>query len=205
MASAAPQKRMVSSFFITLASPHRATVTQQQPAFQSHSAPARDTQHMAVQVSPSDNVPSLRRKKEDHLGQAESYGIADSKERSRSGASAWDSHPQSPKPAGPGSNRGKLQQENRGSAGIQIFFISSAQVQSYITQPYLCNWCCQDYVFWICLFIVFVCLDLSLVETVFGVYKCHLRPKIQYVWCYFKGNLTNCKHHWVFRSTALYK
>lgn len=130
MASAAPPKRMVSSFFITLASPQRATVTQQQPGFQSHSAPARDTQHTAVRVSPSDNVPSLRHKREDHSGQAKSYSIADSKEQSRSGASPRDSHPQSPKPAGPGSNRGKLQQDNRGSAGIKIFFISSAQVKS---------------------------------------------------------------------------
>uniref|UniRef100_A0A3B4FMS3 Filamin binding LIM protein 1 n=1 Tax=Pundamilia nyererei TaxID=303518 RepID=A0A3B4FMS3_9CICH len=41
MASAAPPKRVVSSVFITLASPHRATVTpQQQPALQAHSAPA---------------------------------------------------------------------------------------------------------------------------------------------------------------------
>ncbi|XP_029946880.1 filamin-binding LIM protein 1-like, partial [Salarias fasciatus] len=40
MASAAPPKRMVSSVFITLASPHRATVTpQQQPALQAQSSP----------------------------------------------------------------------------------------------------------------------------------------------------------------------
>ncbi|TKS71734.1 Filamin-binding LIM protein 1 [Collichthys lucidus] len=108
MASAAPQKRMVSSFFITLASPHRATVTQQQqPALQAHSAPARDKQHTAVRVSPSDNIPtSLRHKKEEH-SQPESHGGVDSKGRTQT------SDPQSPKPAQPGLSRGKLQEDDK--------------------------------------------------------------------------------------------
>ncbi|XP_035244502.1 filamin-binding LIM protein 1-like [Anguilla anguilla] len=49
MASAAPQKRMVSSVFITLSSPHRATVTP--------SAHATNT-HTATRVSPEDSGPS---------------------------------------------------------------------------------------------------------------------------------------------------
>uniref|UniRef100_A0A8C4EK92 Filamin binding LIM protein 1 n=1 Tax=Dicentrarchus labrax TaxID=13489 RepID=A0A8C4EK92_DICLA len=97
MASAAPPKRMVSSFFITLASPHRATVTQQQPALQAHSTPARDKQHAAARISPSDNTPALRHKKEDH-SQPESYGSVDSKGWAHGGASAPASDPQSPKP-----------------------------------------------------------------------------------------------------------
>ncbi|XP_051549206.1 filamin-binding LIM protein 1 isoform X1 [Myxocyprinus asiaticus] len=45
MASAAPQKRMVSSVFITLASPFRATVT---PTPHVHSSPTQDMQQTAV-------------------------------------------------------------------------------------------------------------------------------------------------------------
>lgn len=118
MASAAPPKRMVSSFFITLASPHRATVTQQQPALQAHSAPARDMQYTAVRVNPSDNIPSLKHKKEDHL-QAESYGVVDSKGWTRAGASARALYAQSPKPAEPEPSRGKLQEDNKDAAGIE--------------------------------------------------------------------------------------
>uniref|UniRef100_A0A8C2Z9D4 Filamin binding LIM protein 1 n=1 Tax=Cyclopterus lumpus TaxID=8103 RepID=A0A8C2Z9D4_CYCLU len=73
MASAAPPKRMVSSVFITLAAPHRATVTQQQPVLQAHSGAVRDKPHTAVRVSPSDNVPAVRHKKEDDQ-QSESHG-----------------------------------------------------------------------------------------------------------------------------------
>lgn len=118
MASAAPPKRMVSSFFITLASPHRATVTQQQPALQAHSAPARDMQHTAVRVNPSDSIPSLKHKKEDR-SQAESYGVVDSKGRTRAGASARALYPQSPKPAESEPRRGKLQEDNKDAAGIE--------------------------------------------------------------------------------------
>lgn len=108
---------MVSSFFITLASPHRATVTQQQPALQAHSAPARDKQHTAVRVSPSDNIPSLRHKKEEH-SQSESHGGVDSKGRTHARASVQASDPQSPKPAQPGLSRGKLQEDDKGDASI---------------------------------------------------------------------------------------
>ncbi|XP_073325413.1 filamin-binding LIM protein 1 isoform X1 [Pagrus major] len=116
MASAAPPKRMVSSCFITLATPHRATVTQQQqPALQAHTSPARDKQHTAVRVSPSDTIPSLRHKKEDR-SPAESYGAADSKSRVHAGASVQAADPQSPKPFQPGPSRGKLQGDDRGAA-----------------------------------------------------------------------------------------
>lgn len=113
MATTASPKRMVSSVFITLASPHRATVTQQQPALQAHSAPARE--HTAVRVSPSDNIPALRNRKEEH-SQSESYGSVDSKGRTHVGAR--DSDDQSPKPAQPGPSRGTLQKDDRGAAGI---------------------------------------------------------------------------------------
>lgn len=109
---------MVSSCFITLVTPHRATVTQQQPALQAHSALARDKQHAAVRVSPSDNTPSVRPKKEGR-SQSESYGGADVKSRSHTGASprgSQPSDPQSPKPAQPGMNRGKRQEDNRSPA-----------------------------------------------------------------------------------------
>ncbi|XP_040889515.1 filamin-binding LIM protein 1 isoform X2 [Toxotes jaculatrix] len=112
MASAAPPKRMVSSVFITLASPYRATVTQQQPALQAHSAPARDKQHTAVRVSPTDSIPAPRRRKEDH-SPSESYGSIDSKDRTYAGASARAPDLQSPKPALPGPSRGKLQEDER--------------------------------------------------------------------------------------------
>ena len=62
MASADPQKRMVSSVFITLASPYRATVTQQQHARQTHDALAGDIQHTAVQVQPGGCDTLTRRK-----------------------------------------------------------------------------------------------------------------------------------------------
>lgn len=106
MASAAPPKRMVSSFFITLASPHRATVTQQQPSLQAHSAPARDKQHSTVRVSPtSDNVPV-------------SHGSVDSKGWTHAGGSARASDPRSPKTAQPGPSRGKLQETDTGAAEL---------------------------------------------------------------------------------------
>uniref|UniRef100_A0A8C8HL54 Filamin binding LIM protein 1 n=2 Tax=Oncorhynchus tshawytscha TaxID=74940 RepID=A0A8C8HL54_ONCTS len=54
MASAAPQKRMVSSVFITLTSPYRATVTQHQHT-RTHSATANDMPHAAMRVSPEDS------------------------------------------------------------------------------------------------------------------------------------------------------
>lgn len=89
-------------------------MTQQQPALQAHNAPARDLQHAAVRVSPTDNIQSLRLKKEDH-SQAESYGGADRKGRTRVGSSSKDLHPQSPQPSEAGPYRGKLQQHNKGT------------------------------------------------------------------------------------------
>ncbi|KAM9523703.1 uncharacterized protein ACWYII_043262 isoform 2-T2 [Salvelinus alpinus] len=53
MASASPQKRMVS-FFITLASPYRATVTQHQHT-RTHSATANDMPRTAMRVGPEDS------------------------------------------------------------------------------------------------------------------------------------------------------
>ncbi|TWW62091.1 Filamin-binding LIM protein 1 [Takifugu flavidus] len=105
MASAAPQKRMVSSFFITLASPHRATVTQQQPVLQAHSSPACDTQHTAVRVHPGDSIPSARRKKED-CSQPGTQGGLDSEGWSPAAASVPVFPPQSPKPTEPECSRG---------------------------------------------------------------------------------------------------
>ncbi|CAL8338574.1 unnamed protein product [Merluccius merluccius] len=52
MASATQPKRMVSSVFITLAPPYRATLTKPQHALQTHQAPARDQQQAAVRVEP---------------------------------------------------------------------------------------------------------------------------------------------------------
>lgn len=123
MTSAAPQKRMVSSFFITLASPHRATVTQQQPALQAHSSPACDTQHTAVRVHPSDSIPSARRKKEDH-SPTETRGGLNGKGRRPPGASVPVFHPQSPKPTGLETSRGNPQEGDSRVAGIcgHIFF-----------------------------------------------------------------------------------
>lgn len=126
MASAAPPKRMVSSFFITLASPHRATVTQQQPTLQVHSAPASDMRHAAVRVDPRDNISSLRQKKEDH-SQTE---CLESKGRTHTGASARALYPQSPKPAESGTSGGKPQEDNRNLAGIHdgvCFILESMQ------------------------------------------------------------------------------
>ncbi|XP_026162293.1 filamin-binding LIM protein 1 isoform X2 [Mastacembelus armatus] len=112
MASAAPPKRMVSSVFITLASPHRATVTQQQHTLQAHSAPARDKQHTAVRVNPTDSIHAPRHKKEDH-SPSESHSSIDSKDRTHAGASARASGPQCPIAAQPEPSRAKLQEDGR--------------------------------------------------------------------------------------------
>lgn len=103
MASAASPKRMVSSVFITLASPYRATVTQQQPTLQAHSSPARDNQHTAVRVSPSDSIPTLTHKKENPSPSETNH----SKDQTHVDASARASGPQSPRAVQPGPNRAK--------------------------------------------------------------------------------------------------
>lgn len=117
MASAAPPKRMVSSVFITLASPYRATVTQQQPTLQAHSAPAREKHHPAVQHSPSDSILTPRRKKEDHSS-FESHRNVDSKDQTHAGTTDRTSDPSCPKTVQPGPSREKLQEDNRAAAGI---------------------------------------------------------------------------------------
>nr|XP_020463479.1 filamin-binding LIM protein 1 [Monopterus albus] len=117
MASAAPPKRMVSSVFITLASPYQATVTQQQPTLQAHSAPAIDKQHSAVRVGPNDSVPAPRHKKEDH-SPSKSYGSIESKDRTHAGSLAGALSPQTPKSTQSGPSRGKQQEDNRGAAEL---------------------------------------------------------------------------------------
>lgn len=65
MATAVPPKRMVSSVFITLASPHRGTVTQQQqPSHQAHSSPVRNNQQTAVRIGSANTVPPPVQKKD---------------------------------------------------------------------------------------------------------------------------------------------
>lgn len=121
MTSAAPQKRMVSSFFITLASPHRATVTQQQPALQAHSSPACDTQHTAVRVHPGDS----RRRREDD-SQMETQGGSNGQGWSPAGAPGPLVRPQSPKPTGLESSRRNLQGGDSRAAGICEEIFSTA-------------------------------------------------------------------------------
>lgn len=121
MASAAPPKRVVSSVFITLASPHRATVTpQQQPTLQAHSAPAREKLHPAVRVSPGDSIPALRHSREDKSPPSESYGSLKSKGLTNAGSSALVSGPQSHNPPKREPGKTQLQEKNdqRSSSGI---------------------------------------------------------------------------------------
>ncbi|XP_063329104.1 filamin-binding LIM protein 1 [Pelmatolapia mariae] len=113
MASAAPPKRVVSSVFITLASPHRATVTpQQQPTLQAHSAPAREKLHPAVRVSPGDSIPALRHSREDKSPPSESYGGLKSKGLTNVGSSALVSGPQSHNPPKREPGKTQLQEKN---------------------------------------------------------------------------------------------
>ncbi|XP_072238261.1 filamin-binding LIM protein 1 [Leuresthes tenuis] len=110
MASAASSKRMVSSVFITLASPQRATGTQQQTPLQVHSAPARDKPHTALRVSSGDQVPVLRHKKEDH-SPSDSYNSVNSKGWIHGEIPYQAPDHQSPKPAQTGSSKAQLQKE----------------------------------------------------------------------------------------------
>ncbi|KAM8915604.1 filamin-binding LIM protein 1 isoform 2-T2 [Spinachia spinachia] len=111
MASAALPKRMVSSVFITLAAPHRATVTQQQPVLQAHSGAVGDKPHTAVRVGPSD-IHAVRPKTED-AQPPEGPGRVDSKDAAFTGAAARTSDSQSPKAAQTEPSRGKLRDDNR--------------------------------------------------------------------------------------------
>lgn len=117
MASAAPPNRMVSSVFITLAPPYRATVMQQQqqPVLQAHSAPARDKQLAAVQVNPGDSAPKLREKREDRSPPVPHSG-AESRGRAPVAASPRAPGTQSPPAVQGGPGRGKLQGANRDAA-----------------------------------------------------------------------------------------
>ncbi|KAK2862110.1 hypothetical protein Q5P01_001643 [Channa striata] len=117
MATAASPKRMVSSVFITLASPYRATVTQQQPSLQAHSAPAAEKQHTAMRVGPSDSIRAPGNKK-DNRSSSDSYSSIDPKDWNHTGALALTraSEPQGPKPAQPGTSRGKQEEKNRSAA-----------------------------------------------------------------------------------------
>ncbi|KAM3877787.1 filamin-binding LIM protein 1 [Diretmus argenteus] len=119
MASAASPKRMVSSVFITLASPYRATVTQQQHALQTHNAPARDKQHTAVRVNPSDSTHALSQRRKKEGSSSESYGSADSLCRAHTSALARASDT-SPTATQPGFSQGELQKdkEDRGSEDV---------------------------------------------------------------------------------------
>ncbi|XP_074532593.1 filamin-binding LIM protein 1 [Halichoeres trimaculatus] len=112
MASAALPKRMVSSVFITLVTPQRATLTQQKPVLQAHSSPAREKQQTAVRVSPSDSITDTRQKKDSI---SESNGSADSRGQAHAAASARVS---GPAPAQHGSNREKLLEGSREDADI---------------------------------------------------------------------------------------
>ncbi|CAJ1052077.1 filamin-binding LIM protein 1-like [Xyrichtys novacula] len=113
MASAAPPKRMVSSVFITLAAPHRATLTQQKPALQAQSAPAKEKQQTAVRVSPSDCIPAIRLRRD---SPSESNSRADDRGLAPAGASAQVSAPQSSRPSQTGPNRAKLQERSGNAA-----------------------------------------------------------------------------------------
>lgn len=117
MASAASPKRMVSSVFITLASPYRATVTQQQPTLQAHSSPARDNQHTAVRVSPNDSsIPTLTHKKEDPSPPETNRR----KDQTHVDALARASGLQSPRAVRPGPHRAK-QPEDKDNMGTCTF------------------------------------------------------------------------------------
>ncbi|MED6275144.1 hypothetical protein CHARACLAT_023559 [Characodon lateralis] len=120
MASAAPQKRMVSSVFITLSSPHRATVTQQQqPALHTQSGSAADRQHTAARVCPpGDNLSALRHKTEDQ-SPSNAHGSGNSKNWThvRPPAKGPDRQSQ-PQPDQTGPTKVEVQEKNRSSSEI---------------------------------------------------------------------------------------
>ncbi|XP_024124828.1 filamin-binding LIM protein 1 [Oryzias melastigma] len=108
MASAAPPKRMVSSVFITLAPPHRATVTQRQPSLKAYSLqPGAETQDTPSRAGPAGSLPVFRRGSEDH-SPSDSCGSVNGKSRTR--AKAW-----TPAPARTGL------QENVDQTKIELF------------------------------------------------------------------------------------
>ncbi|XP_013861830.1 filamin-binding LIM protein 1 isoform X2 [Austrofundulus limnaeus] len=112
MASAATPKRMVSSVFITLASPHRATVTQQQPALQAHSASGRERS-----VSQGDGVPVHTPTKLDQ---------SSSDARSSANSKNWTpgtpvSDPQSSQLVQTGSTKAKLREDQKQRISPELF------------------------------------------------------------------------------------
>lgn len=111
MASMASPKRMVSSVFITLAPPYRATVTQQQSA---HNTAARDPQRAAARVGPGDDVHFTRPQRGDHV-KAESHQGPDNKGRPGAGSSAKALRLQSAQAPEVGPNKGTPQRQNQGT------------------------------------------------------------------------------------------
>lgn len=99
---------MVSSVFITLVTPHRATLTQQKPALQAHSSLARDKQQTAVRVSQSESIADIRQTKD---SVSESNGSANSRGQTHAAASAKVSDPQGPTPSQLGPKKKQLQED----------------------------------------------------------------------------------------------
>lgn len=120
MASPASPKKVVSSVFITLAAPHQANGTRKHPTNQSNSV--KDKQDTAARFNQSD----LRQKKEDH-SPLTSHSSGDSKGWVHAGTSPRASGLQTPTPVQPGPNRGKLQEDNRDTAGKHDKLRNSAQ------------------------------------------------------------------------------
>lgn len=120
MASTASPKRMVSSVFITLAPPYRATFTPQKSALQAHSTAARDPQRTAARVGSSDDINFTRPPRGDH-SQAESHQGPDSRGRPGMGSSAKALHLQSSQPPEVGPNRGTPQRQNKGTDTWRVF------------------------------------------------------------------------------------
>lgn len=113
MASAAPSKRMVSSVFITLATPYRGTVTQQQqPTLKAHSSSVLDNHQAAVQICPTDTISKATQKKDNNLS-SETNGIRPKgNDQTVTVASAQASDPQNPR-VKPGPIRAKLPENKK--------------------------------------------------------------------------------------------
>lgn len=122
MASTASPKRMVSSVFITLAPPYRATVTQQQSALQAHSTATRDPQCSAARVGAGDDVRFTRPQRGDH-SQAKSLQGPDSRGRLGTGSSAKAMHLQSSQPTEVGPNKGTQQRHNKQDNGTGTWMV----------------------------------------------------------------------------------
>uniref|UniRef100_A0A3Q2DYB1 Filamin binding LIM protein 1 n=1 Tax=Cyprinodon variegatus TaxID=28743 RepID=A0A3Q2DYB1_CYPVA len=116
MASAAPQKRMVSSVFITLSSPHRATVTQQKkPALQTQSSSAPNRQHTFARANPEDDNLAVLRHKTGDQSPPHTHDRHWTHEGPRSKASDSQSQPQ---PAQTRRPKAEVQETNGRSAEL---------------------------------------------------------------------------------------